>query len=273
PPFASTGTRIDATAAALGDASNLQGGVLLLTPLRAADGQVYAAAQGSVVTGGFVAGRGGNTQTLNHPTAGRVPGGAIVERAPPTPAPGAELRLQLRRADFTTAARVAESINRKFGSAGARAARAESPSLVAVTTPPAFRGNAVEFLAALENLTVEADRPARIVINERTGTLVLGKEVRVAPVTILHGALSVEIQTSLAVSQPAPLASGQTAVVPQTAVAAKEEKARGVTLQEGATVDDIVRALMAVGSTPRDIIAVLQSLRAAGALDAELEVI
>ncbi len=273
PAFSEPGTRIDVMAAALGDASNLQGGMLLLTPLRAADGQVYAAAQGSVVTGGFVAGRGGNTQTLNHPTAGRVPGGAIVERKPPTPAPGGQLRLQLRQADFTTAARVAEAINRKFASGSGALAQAESPSLVKVATPPAFEGKPVEFVAAIESLTVEADRRARIVINERTGTIALGKEVRVAPVAILHGALSVEIQTTPSVSQPPPLSSGETKVTPQTSVAAKEEKARNVILKEGATVEEIVRALMAVGSTPRDIIAILQNLRAAGALDAELEVI
>jgi flagellar P-ring protein precursor FlgI len=273
PPFAEPGARIDATAAAIGDASNLQGGLLLLTPLRAADGQVYAVAQGSVVTGGFVAGRGGNTQALNHPTAGRVPSGAIVERRPPTPVPGAELRWQLHQADFTTAARVAEAINRQFGSPASALARAEGPSLVKVRTPAAFEGRPVEFIAALERLTVEADRRARIVVNERTGTIVLGKEVRVAPVAILHGALTVEIQTSLAVSQPQPLAAGQTKVTPQTTVAAKEEKARNVTLKEGATVEEIVRALMAIGSTPRDIIAILQNLRAAGALDADLEVI
>jgi flagellar P-ring protein precursor FlgI len=273
PPYAEPGGRIDATAAAVGDASNLQGGLLLLTPLRAADGQVYAVAQGSVVTGGFVAGRGGNTQTQNHPTAGRVPSGAIVERRPPTPAPGAELRWQLHQADFTTAARVVEAINRKFGSAAGPLARAEGPAVVRVTTPAVFQGQPVEFIAALEGLTVEADRRARIVINERTGTLVLGKEVRVAPVAILHGALTVEIQTVPAVSQPAPLAAGETKVTPQTTVAAREEKARHVTLKEGATVEEVVRALMGIGSTPRDIIAILQSLRAAGALDADLEVI
>lgn len=273
PPFAQPGTRIDVTAAALGDASNLQGGMLLLTPLRAADGQVYGVAQGSVVTGGFAAGRGGSSQTLNHPTAGRVPNGAIVERKAPSPTPGAQLRLQLHQADFTTASRVTEAINRNFGSGESVIAKAEGPSVVTVSTPAAYNGRPVEFLAALESLTVEADRRARIIVNERTGTIVLGKQVRVAPVAILHGVLSVEIQTSLAVSQPAPLASGQTTVTPQTSVTAKEEKARNVTLKEGATVEEIVRALMAVGSTPRDIVAILQNLRAAGAIDADLEVI
>ncbi len=273
PPYAQTGSRIDVTAAAMGDASTLQGGVLLLTSLKGADGQVYAVAQGPVVTGGFSAGRGGNSQTVNHPTTGRVPNGAIIERRPPSPPPGPRLRLQLHYPDFTTAARVAEAINKRFGAAQHPAAQAEGPSVVAVSTPQSFEGRPVEFIAAIENLTVEADRRARIVVNERTGTIVLGKEVRVAPVAILHGALTVEIQTNLTVSQPGPMASGETKVVPQTTVAAKEEKARNVTLKKDATVEEVVRALIAIGSTPRDIIAILQNLKAAGALDADLEVI
>ena len=139
--------------------------------------------------------------------------------------------------------------------------------------PAEFAARSTEFLAELENLSVEADRPARVVINERTGTIVLGKDVRIAPVAILHGKLSVEIQTSLAVSQPEPFSQGTTQVVPQTAVGAKEEKARNVVLKQGATVEELVRALAAIGSTPRDVIAILQALRAAGALEADVEVI
>ncbi len=273
PPFAQPGTRIDITAAAIGDATNLQGGLLLLTPLKGANGEVYAAAQGPVLTGGFVAGRGGNTQTLNHPTVGRVPGGAIVERAPPSITPDSKIKLQLHQADFTTAARVAEVLNKKYGSDGKIVARAESSALVAVDVPPAYSARAVEFVAEIENLPIDADRASKIVINERTGTIVLGKEVRISPVAILHGALSVEVRTQLNVTQPAPLAQGQTAVTPQTNVAASEEKARNIVLEKGATVDELVRALQAIGSTARDIIAILQSMRSAGALDAEIEVI
>jgi flagellar P-ring protein FlgI len=269
PPFAQSGSRLDVTVAAIGDASNLQGGILVLTSLRAADGQVYAVAQGPVVTGGFSGGRAGSGTTVNHPTVGRAPNGALVERAAPSVAPRGSLRLQLRNADFTTAARIVAAIEGKF----AGAAHAESAGVVAVTIPADFAARSTEFIAALESLTVDADRPARIVINERTGTIVLGRDVRILPAAILHGNLSVEIQTTYAVSQPNPLAQGTTEVVPQTSVTTKEEKARSVMLKEGATVEELVRALAAIGSTPRDVIAILQNLRAAGALQAEIEVI
>lgn len=273
PAFAQPGVRMDTTVAAIGDASNLQGGILLLTSLRAADGQVYALAQGPVVTGGFVAGRAGTTDTVNHPTVGRSPNGATVERPAPSVIPKTVVRLQLRESDFTTSARIVEAINRKLGSAAAPPAHADNSALVSVAIPPEFASRATEFMAVLENLTVEPDRPARVVINERTGTIVLGKDVRIAPVAILHGNLNVEIQTTLQVSQPGPFSQGTTAVVPQTTVGAKEEKARNVLLKEGATVEELVHALAAIGSTPRDIIAILQSLRSAGALEAQIEVI
>jgi flagellar P-ring protein precursor FlgI len=273
PPFAQPGTHIDVTSGAIGDATNLQGGLLLLTPLRGADGQVYAVAQGPVVTGGFIAGRGGNTQTLNHPTVGRTPGGAIVERAPPTVALSSRLKLQLRQADFTTAAHVAEALNKRFGTNGLPVARAESSAVVAVDVPAAYAARPVEFVAEMENLTVDADRRAKIVINERTGTVVMGKDVQIAPVAIMHGALTVEVRTVLDVSQPPPLSGGQTTVAPQVNVEAKEEKARNIVLQKGATVEDLMRALQAIGSTPRDVLAILQGMRSAGALDAEIEVI
>lgn len=273
PPFAQPGTRVDTTVSAIGDASNLQGGVLILTPLKAADGQVYAVGQGSVVTGGFVAGRGGNSQTVNHPTAGRIPNGAIVERAAPSVIPGDRIQLQLRQADFMTAARIAAVINKKFEANGTAVAHAENSALVSIKTPAAYKARTVEFVAEVEDLSVDADRATKIVVNERTGTIVMGKDVKIAPVAVLHGALTVEIQTSLTVSQPAPLSQGQTAVVPNTTVTAKEEKARNVVLKDGATVEELVRALTSIGSTPRDIIAILQSLRAAGALDGEIEVI
>ncbi len=269
PPFAQPGLRIDATAAAIGDAANLQGGVLLLTSLRGADGQVYAVAQGPVMTGGFASGRGGNTQTVNHPTVGRAPEGATVERpAPSAPLKGA-IHLQLRRSDFTTSARIAEAINARYQ----ETAHSDNPGVVTVAIPAAFSSRPNEFMAQLEAVTVEADNPARVVINERTGTIVLGKDVHIAPVAILHGNLTVEVQTTMTVSQPNALGQGTTEVVPQTSVTAKEEKARNVVLQRGATVEELVRALAAIGSTPRDVIAILQNLRAAGALDADVEVI
>jgi flagellar P-ring protein precursor FlgI len=269
PAFSQPGGRIDTTVAAIGDAQNLQGGILVLTSLRGADGQVYAVAQGPVVTGGFSNSRGGASQTVNHPTVGRTPNGAIVERAAPSIAPKGAVRLQLRQSDFTTSARIVESIEKRFHGA----AKADSAGLVTVAIPAEYAARATEFVAELENLAVDADRPARVVINERTGTIVLGKEVRIQPVAILHGNLNVEIQTSFAVSQPAPLSQGTTEVVPQTTVAAKEEKARNVVLKQGATIEELVRALAAIGSTPRDVIAILQNLRTAGALEADIEVI
>jgi flagellar P-ring protein precursor FlgI len=273
PPFAQPGSRLDVTLSAIGDASNLQGGVLVLTSLRGADGQVYAVAQGPVVTGGFAAGRGGSGSSVNHPTVGRAPEAAIVERAAPTPPPRSTIRLQMRQSDFTTSARIVEVINRKFGVPGSRTARAENSGLIQVAIPPEYATRPIEFVAELEGLEVQPDRAARVVVNERTGTIVLGRDVRIAPVAILHGNLSVEIQTSYAVSQPTPLSKGSTEVTPQTTVGVKEEKARNVVLKQGATIEDLVKGLAAIGSTPRDIIAILQNLKRAGALDAELEII
>jgi flagellar P-ring protein FlgI len=272
PPFAQPGLHIDITVASTGDASNLRGGILLLTSLRGADGQVYAVAQGPVVTGGFVAGRGAGAQTtVNHPTVGRSPNGATVERPAPSVAPKTLVHLQLRQADFTTSARIVDAVNKKFAGE-TPSAHAENSGVVTVTVPPEFAARTMEFMSQLENLLVEADSPARVVVNERTGTIVLGKEVRVSPVAILHGNLSVEVQTVQTVSQPNPLSQGTTEVVSQTNVSTKEEKARTVVLKQGATVEELVRALSAIGSTPRDIIAILQSLRTAGALEAEVEV-
>lgn len=274
PPFAQPGMHVDVTAGAIGDANNLQGGLLLMTSLKGVDGQVYAVAQGSVVTGGFVAGKSGNSSTVNHPTVGRVPGGASVERAAPSIAPKSTIKLQLREPDFTTALRISAVINEKFGEKGKPIAHADNSALVGVTIPADFLTRATEFIAGLEALQVVADRPARVVINERTGTIVMGKEVRVSPVAIMHGKLTVQIQTVETVSQPNALSQGGTTkVVPEVTVGAKEEKSRNVLLKQGATVEELVRALGDIGSTPRDVIAILQALRAAGALEADVEVI
>ncbi len=273
PAFAQPGMHIDVSAAAIGDATNLQGGLLLMTSLKGVDGQVYALAQGPVVTGGFVAGRGGNSQTVNHPTVGRVPEGASVERVSPSIEPKDRVKLQLHEPDYTTALRISAVINAKFGSDEKPLAKPENSAVVGVAIPLAFNGRAVEFIAGLEALEVQADRPARVVINERTGTIVMGKQVRVSPVAIMHGNLTVEIQTVENVSQPNALSQGKTTVTPQVATNAKEEKTRSLVLQKGATVEELVHALGAIGSTPRDVIAILQSLRAAGALEADILVI
>jgi len=271
PPYAQPGTRVDIHVAAIGDSTNLQGGLLLLTPLKASDGRVFAAAQGPVVTGGFSAGGGaGNRATVNHPTAGRVPQGAIVEAAAPSVLDGDTIRLQLSRADFTTAARLAQAINRAFEGGVAKPANA---GLVEVSVPPAWTGKKVEFIAAIESLTVEADARLRVVVNERTGTVVLGKDVRIRPVSILHGNLTVEIQTKYQVTQPNPFTKGETLATPEVKLGAKEDLAKNVQLKDGATVEDLVQSLLAIGSTPRDVIAILQALQAASALQAEIDVI
>lgn len=272
PPFAQPGTHLDVTAATIGDASNLQGGLLVLTSLRGPNGQVYAVAQGSVVTGGFVAGKAGNSQTVNHPTTGRVLNGAIVERAAPSVTPAGPLHLQIHEADFTTAARIVQAISARFAYPGVAAA--QNAALVNINIPPEFAGRPVEFISALESLTVEVDRVTKVIVNERTGTIVMGKDVRISPVAILQGGLSVEITTTLDVSQAAPFASGgKTEVIPQTSVDARDAKPRGIVLKKGATVEELMKSLAAIGSTARDVIAILQSLKAAGALEAELEVI
>lgn len=272
PAFAQPGTRIDVTTSAVGDSTNLQGGILLMTSLRAANGQVYAVAQGPVVTGGFVAGRGGNSQTVNHPTVGRVPNGATVEQAAPSVTPVSRIHLQLRTADFATSARVADVINVQLGKSG-HIAQADNAALVSVEPPAEWKGRITEFIASLEDLRVPVDAVAKVIVNERTGTIVMGKDVRVSPVAILHGNLTIEIQTTYQVSQPNPLTNGTTQVVPQQTTSAKDEAARNVVLKEGATIEQLVRSLTAIGSTARDIIAILQNLRAAGALEADLEVI
>jgi flagellar P-ring protein FlgI len=269
PPYARPGSHIDCTVSAIGDASTLQGGVVLMAGLKGPDGQVYAVAQGALVLGGFAAGGAGNKASSNHPTVGRILNGAIVERPSPATPVGAVLRLQLHQSDFTTASRISEAINKHFGPV----AHADDAAQISVAVPAAFLKTSTEFVAELEMLTVEADRVSKIVINERTGTIVMGKEVRISPVAILQGNLSVEIQTTVNVSQPNPLSGGTTQATPQVNVAAKEEQARNVLLKQGATVEELVRALTTIGSTPRDIIAILQNLKSAGALEADLEVI
>jgi flagellar P-ring protein precursor FlgI len=269
PPFGQPGAKIDATASAIGDARTLQGGVLLMTALKGANGQTYAVAQGPVVTGGFAAGRGGTTQTVNHPTVGRIPEGATIERAAPSVEPTSVIHLQLRSADFATSFRIADAINREFG----QVAKADNAALVSVAAPAGWKDRITEFIADIEDVKVNVDHAAKVVVNERTGTIVMGSDVRVSPVAILHGNLTVEIQTNLVVSQPNPLSGGTTQVAPETTVNANNEAAHNVILKEGATVEELVRALTAIGSTARDIIAILENLRAAHALNAELEVI
>jgi flagellar P-ring protein precursor FlgI len=271
PPFAQPGASLDVDVAAIGDSSNLQGGLLILTTLRGINGQVYATVQGPVVTGGFSTGRSANSQTVNHPTMGRIPNGASVERSAPSVAIGNVIKLQLREADFTTSARIADVLNKHFASGSI--AHADNSGLVSVNLPAQFQGQPTEFISELERLLVEPDRAAKVIVNERTGTVILGSGVKIAAVAVMHGNLTVSIETTYVPVPGGPMSSAPGTVVPETTVSAKEEKSRNVVLKEGATVDDLVKALAAIGSTTRDVIAILESLRAAGALDAELVVI
>lgn len=275
PPFAQSGTKIDATVAAIGDAQNLQGGILIQTALRGANGKVFAVAQGPLVTSGFVAGGRGNQQITNHPTVGRVLNGGIVEADAPSITPGQTLKLQLLKADFGTAARITSAINRKFPKPTGQppVAIASNPGLVSVQTPADFQNREVEFYSLIEELAVPVDRIPKVVINERTGTILMGKDVNLRPVSILHGSLSIDISTSFVTSQPEPLSGGKTVVTPQIGVGVKEDKAKAISLGAGASVDELVQALKQIGSTARDVIAILQALKSAGALDAELEVL
>jgi len=234
------------------------------------NGQVYATVQGPVVTAGFVAGRGSNSTTVNHPTAGRIPNGVIIERAAPSLPIGSVIKLQLNDADFETSARITAVVNEHFHSDNP-VAHAENSDLISVKLPDAYKERPIEFVAELERLSVEPDHAARVVINEKTGTVILGSEVHIAPVAIMQGNLTVSIKTRPLVV-PGGLLAGST-TVPETTLAAKNDKSRNLILEEGATVEELVRALASIGSTARDVVAILESLKAAGALQAELEVI
>ncbi len=270
--FERTGSRIDVTVSSIGDATSLQGGILLQTPLLAQDGNVYAVAQGPVVLGGYSAGNESTGVTVNHPTVGRVPNGASVERTVLTGLPQTvdTLELVLDRMDFTTVRRVADGINATFGRPIAIAVDGRS---VRLSVPADFQTRPVEFMSSIEAVSIDVDTKARVIVNERTGTVIIGSDVTIAPVSIAHGNLSIQIETQFTVSQPAPFSQGQTVVAPEQKVTAQEQKSNFVTLNRGATVDDLIRALNGLGVTPRDTIAILEALKAAGALQAELEVI
>lgn len=272
PPFVRTGVRIDVTVSSVGDARSLQGGTLLATGLRGPDGSVYALAQGPLSIGGFGGGKGGNSVQVNHLTAGRVPGGGLVQAASRVQLPATrELILALHEPDFVSARRVAEAIN---GELGASTARAVDAATVSVRVPDPFVDALPELMALLEPIPVTMDVAARVVINERTGTVVVGAHVRLGAAAVAHGNLSVRIRTRYDVSQPAPMSQGgQTAVVPHEDVDVEEAEAKLVAFEEGSSLEGVVKALNALGATPRDIIAIVQALKAAGALQAELVIL
>ena len=270
PPFVRQGSKIDVNVSSVGDARSLQGGTLILTPLKGVDGQVYALAQGSVSIGGIAAGTPGNSVEINHPTAGRVPNGAMVERTVATDlASSGTLTLVLREEDFTTASHLVHSINGDFGAGTAHAVDGRN---VDVHIPAKWQDDRVGFIAELESLRLKTDSVAKVVINERTGTIVMGAQVRLSSVAISQGGVTVRIGTEYDVSQPPPLSPGaKTVTAPTTTVEVKERKPESVILPEGATVDEVVRGMRAVGVSARDIISILQAIKAAGALSADLE--
>lgn len=272
PPFAKQGNRLDVLVSSIGDAKSIAGGTLIMAPLKGADYQIYAVAQGPVLTDSFAFGGQGATAQKNHPTAGRVPNGALIERELPNTLTGKSvLNLNLNVADFTTASRIVTAINDKFKSS---VAVSSDPGSVTLTIPEPYANRAVEFVAALERLEVKPDVAAKVILNERTGTIVMGENVRISTVAITHGNLTLVIKESPLVSQPPPLSkSGETKVVPRTDLKVEEEKRRLLVLQETATIGDVVRALNQLGVTPRDLISILQAVKAAGALQAELSII
>ena len=272
PSFTKVGTRIDVVVSSMGNAKNLQGGTLLLTPLSAPDGNVYAVAQGPLSTGGFAAGgaAGGGVQK-NHPTVGYIPGGAIVEKdLSLNLLEGNVISLNLNNPDFTTCLRLTRVINTGLGE---ELAQSVDAGTVEIKTPWEFQERLVEFISLVENLNIAPDTIAKVVLNERTGTVIMGENVRISTVAISHGNLSIIVKERERVSQPLPFSVGETVVTPDTEIAIKEEDSRLMVMPEGVNLRDVVRGLNAIGVSPRDLISIFQAIRASGALQAELVII
>jgi flagellar P-ring protein FlgI len=271
PPFARPGQTIDVNVASLGNAKSLRGGLLVATPLKGADGRIYAMAQGNLIVGGAGAAAAGSSVQINHLSAGRIPQGATVEASVPTPLlQGEAVDLGLNAADFSTARRVAQAINAAKGQGTARALDGRTVSVRMPTEPDAR----IAFLADIENLPIELATPsARVVLNARTGSIVLNESVTLGACAVAHGSLSVTISTTPMVSQPNPLGQGQTAVTERSDITITEQGGSLIQLPAGARLVDVVRALNALGATPQDLLAILQAMRSAGALKAEIEVI
>ena len=272
PPFARPGTTLDVTVSSVGDAKSLEGGVLLLTSLHAADGLVYAEAQGPLTLGGYTVGGNGNAKEVNHVTVGRVPAGGVVERDASIDLRQLKvLSLSLREPDFTAARDVATAINHQYGKdlASARDSRQVDIDIAQTGAP-----SVPLLISQVQNISISIHPPAKVVMNERTGTIVMGGDVKLSPVSVLHGDLTVEVSTTFAVSQPAPFSqNGKTEVVPETELKAHEGPAKSIELKEGASVEELINGLHAMGASARDIVAILQAIKAAGGLQAELEVL
>jgi len=269
PPFSRPGYRVDITVSSAGDARSLEGGILLMTPLYGPDGQIYAQAQGALVLGGYIASAQGNAKQMNHPTTARVPGGAIVERPVPFDLKQMQsLNVVLNDADFHTAERMASSINNALGSERAHAVDSRRVEII-----PGTNEDRAALLDVIEAVEVEVFPRARVVVNERTGTVVIGGSVRLQPVSILHGGLSVKVISQPLVSQPGPFSGGTTQVVQQTSLDAQDKPVNQIELKPGASVEDLVQELQRTGAGARDVISILQALKEAGALEADLEVL
>ena len=269
PPFSRPGYRIDVTVSSAGDARSLEGGILLMTPLYGPDGQIYAQAQGSLVLGGYLEASGGSSRRMNHPTTGRILGGALVER--PAAFDLKELRtvgVILNDADFHTAEQMADAMNHVLGGMRARAVDSRRVEINLQSGE-----DTAELLDRVENIEFQVSPRARLIVNERTGTVVIGGSVRLQPVSILHGGLAVSVISTVQVSQPASLSSGSTEVIQQAVVEAKDKPVNRIELKEGATVEDLIQELQKVGAGARDVISILQAMKAAGALEADVEVI
>lgn len=271
PPFAKMGSKMDLLVSSLGDAKSLKGGTLLLTPLKGADGQVYGVGQGPVTIGGFSEEKGGASATKNHPTVGKVPGGATIEKEIGFDfASIKELTYSLNTADFTTANRVVRAINKELRGPFASA---KDSATVQVQIPDAFKDQIVQLVSQIELVKVQPDTNAKVVVNERTGTVVVGQDVRISTVAVAHGSLTISIQPNLSVSQPEAFSNGSTQVISEPTIIAKEGENKLAILPQSVSISDLVNALNAIGVTPRDLIAVFQAIQAAGALQAELEII
>lgn len=270
PAFAKSGDNIDVTVSSLGDATSLEGGVLLLTPLIAADNNVYATAQGPVSIGGFNVAAGTRRVQKNHPVVGRIPKGGLICRNMNTPILRDNfLTLSLYREDFWTAQQLSEIINRKFGNISIPL----DASSVRIEIPENYRNNVVSLIAQIENLYLSPQTTAKVVINEKTGTVIIGGDVKILPVAISHGNLSITVKETPVISQPPSFSAGRTVVVPRTGISVKEEKNQIFYLPEGNRIEDLVKALNTLGVSPRDMIAIIQAIKEAGALLAEVEII
>jgi flagellar P-ring protein FlgI len=272
PAFSRPGVKIDVTVSSIGDAKSLAGGTLLLTPMAAPDGKIYAVAQGSLIIGGYSAGSSANAKVVNHTTVGRIPDGALVERdSSLNLAQISALSILLNDPDFDAASELAAVINRELGG---NLARVVDSRRIEIADVKAAGGDIPALMARIGNLTIRTRPAAKVIVNERTGTIVMGGNTTIGACAILHGNLSIQVTTELLVSQPTPFSStGKTEVVPQTTVQAQETPVQVVQLKEGATVEELVRGLQTIGATARDVVAILQAIKAAGALNADLEVL